>query len=126
MLSEEPMTLAQLQEELGASKGSASETTRLLITNGVVERRKEPGQRQFVYRWREDAWVGCLQHVLASTTELLDLSRRTCAGSGTFSHRQRGRLLEMKEYYTFMVERLGAMSADYEQQWRGRAQAGGE
>ena len=48
MLSEKPLTLAELQEALGASKGSASEMTRLLMVNGVVERYKEPGSRQFV------------------------------------------------------------------------------
>ena len=39
-----------------------SETTRLLIANGTVERYKEAGQRHYVYRWRDDAWAGCLQH----------------------------------------------------------------
>lgn len=120
MLSEEPMTLEQLQEALGASKGSASEMTRLLITNGVVERFKKPGQRQFVYRWRDDAWVGCLQHVLASTTELLELAQRTRADRSHFTRDQRARLSDMQEYYRFMVDRLGAMLEDYDAQWAAR------
>ncbi|GAB3347635.1 GbsR/MarR family transcriptional regulator [Modestobacter lapidis] len=117
MLSEEPLTLAQLRDALGASTGSASEMTRLLITNGTVERFKEPGRRQFVYRWRDDAWVGCLQHVLTATTQLRELAERAQDHGARLPAEQRGRLREMHEYYRFMVRHLEALLADYTARW---------
>lgn len=120
MLSEKPLTMAQLQEELDASKGSVSEMTRLLIANGTVERFKEPGSRQFVYRWRDDAWIGCLQHVLASTTELRELAERAQARGAAMPAEQRDRLIEMREYYRFMVGRLETLLEDYTAGWESR------
>ncbi|MEU6552263.1 winged helix DNA-binding protein [Streptomyces sp. NPDC046915] len=113
MLSERPMTLAELQDALDASKGSVSETTRLLIENGTVERYKEPGRRQFVYRWRDDAWVGCLQHIVDSTTQLRALAERAQEQGAGMPAAQRERLREMREYYTFMVGHLEALLPRY-------------
>jgi DNA-binding transcriptional regulator GbsR (MarR family) len=113
MLSEQSLTLTQLQEALAASKGSASEMTRLLMVNGVVERYKPPGSRQFVYRWRSDAWLGCLRHQLQQTTQLLELSRSAQDVGMHLPGEQRERLREMHDYYTFMAARLESLVGDY-------------
>ncbi|PKV99962.1 hypothetical protein ATK30_0034 [Amycolatopsis echigonensis] len=120
MLSEKPLTLAQLQEGLDASKGSVSETTRLLIVNGTVERFKEPGSRQFVYRWRDDAWIGCLQHQLGQTAELLKLAERGHERGASFDTAQRARLTDMRDYYRFMVRGLEDLLAAYTKQQQGK------
>ena len=120
ILSERPLTSAELQEALDAGKGSVSETTRLLMTNGVVERVKEPGSRHFVYRWRDDAWVGCLQHQLDGTTQLLHLAESAKEHGADLSAEQQGRLGEMLEYYRFMVSQLESLLADYTAQWEAR------
>ncbi|WLQ68052.1 GbsR/MarR family transcriptional regulator [Streptomyces glycanivorans] len=113
MLSESPMTLAELQDALDASKGSVSEMTRLLVTNGTVERYKEPGQRHFVYRWRDDAWIGCLQHIVDTTAQLRELAERA-QGRGTgMTAVQQLRLSEMQEYYRFMVSSLESLLSEY-------------
>ncbi|GAA1365628.1 hypothetical protein GCM10009596_29960 [Arthrobacter rhombi] len=125
MLSEAPMTLTELQEALEASKGSVSETTRLLIVNGVVERFKEAGQRQFVFRWRSDAWIGCLEHQLRATTELLAFARESQGKGEGLPAVQRERLRDMADYYVFIVERLERLLADYTQRWEaGREETG--
>ncbi|WP_329236587.1 hypothetical protein OG417_32380 [Actinoallomurus sp. NBC_01490] len=113
MLSETPMTMAELQAALDASKGSMSETTRLLMVSGTVRRFKEPGSRQYVYEWRDDAWTGCLQHQLEQTTELLVLAEHARARGADLPERQRGRLREMHEYYTFMTRSLEALLGEY-------------
>lgn len=124
MLSERPLTLAQLQEALDASKGSVSETTRLLIASGTVERFKEPGSRQFAYRWRDDAWIGCLQHVIAATTELRGLAERAQVLGEAMSAEQRERLGEMHEYYRFMTGRMESLLEDYTAGWEARRERG--
>ncbi|MEU8633072.1 hypothetical protein AB0C38_12945 [Amycolatopsis sp. NPDC048633] len=113
MLSEKPRTLAELQEALDASKGSASEMTRLLIDNGVVERFKEPGSRQFVYRWRDDAWVGCLQHQVTVNRELLELAENAQVRGEHLPAEQRRRLRQMRDYYVFMTEQLETLLTEY-------------
>lgn len=113
MLSETPLTMAELQERLAASKGSVSETTRLLIDNGVIERFKQPGQRQFVYRWRADAWVGCLEHQRRTTAQLLDFAESADREGRGLPPVQRERLEQMNEYYRFMTDRLDGLLAEY-------------
>lgn len=118
MLSETPLTLTQLQEVLNASKGSVSETTRTLITSGTVERFKEAGSRQFVYRWRDDAWIGCLQHQLDQTTQLLAMAENNYDRGETFSPTQQERLKQMRDYYRFIVRRLDDLLTEYTAQWQ--------
>ncbi|QUH02280.1 hypothetical protein HUO13_17085 [Saccharopolyspora erythraea] len=113
LLSEEPMTVQQLQDELGASAGSVSETTRLLITNGVVRRFKPPGTRHYVYEWRPDAWSACLGHQLRQTEQLRDLAHRAQQEARTLPSLQRRRLREMAAYYDFMVARLNSLLEEY-------------
>lgn len=120
MLHEGPMTLAELQRTLDASKGSVSETTRLLITSGTVARSKEPGTRHFVYEWREDAWIGCLRHQLDQTTQLLALAENAQARTEHLPAPQRGRVREMSEYYRLVVRRLEALLEEYTAGWRAR------
>ncbi|MFH8469341.1 GbsR/MarR family transcriptional regulator [Streptomyces sp. NPDC017991] len=114
MLSPDPMTLSELQEALGASKGSVSEMTRLLITNGTVERVKVPGVRQAGYVWRDDAWSGCLQHQLDQTQQLFELAQVARERGADLSEVQRARLRDMHTYYDFMVRELRRLLAEYQ------------
>ncbi|MFZ3566379.1 GbsR/MarR family transcriptional regulator [Streptomyces sp. BH097] len=113
MLSPAPMTLSELQEVLGASKGSTSEMTRLLIANGTVERVKAPGVRQAGYVWRDDAWSGCLQHQLAQTEQLLELAETAKARGAGMPEVQQARLRDMHTYYEFMVRELRRLLDEY-------------
>lgn len=90
------------------------------MTNGVVERVKEQGSRHFVHRWRDDAWVGCLQHQLGSTTQLLHLAESAKEHGADLSAEQQGRLGEMLGYYRFMVSQLESLLAGYIAQWEAR------
>ncbi|MBW0105413.1 GbsR/MarR family transcriptional regulator [Pseudonocardia sp. KRD291] len=114
LLGDEPMTARQLQGRVGASAGAMSEVTRLLITNGVVARFKAPGARHFVYEWRADAWVGCLEHQLRQVQQLRDLAHRTEVTGDALPGAVAGpRLREMVGYYDFMVARLSALLEEY-------------
>ncbi|MBQ0852047.1 hypothetical protein [Streptomyces sp. NPDC047070] len=114
MLSPDPMTMPELQEALGASKGSVSEMTRLLITNGTVERVKVPGVRQAGYVWRDDAWSGCLQHQLDQTQQLFELARTARERGADMPEAQQARLRDMHTYYAFMVRELTRLLGEYQ------------
>lgn len=113
MLSERPLTARELQAQVGASAGSMSECTRLLIENGVVHRFKAPGSRHFVHEWRPDAWVGCLEHQLRQVETLRDLAHRTTATAGSLPGPVGPRAREMVAYYDLMAARLGAVLEEY-------------
>ncbi|TQM11879.1 GbsR/MarR family transcriptional regulator [Pseudonocardia kunmingensis] len=114
LLSPHPMTVRQLQDEVGASAGSVSEMTRLLVTNGVVRRFKPPGARHFVHEWRPDAWAGCLEHQLRQAEQLRELAHRTEREGTALPELQQTRLREMSVYYDFIVARLGALLEEYD------------
>ncbi|MFE6157794.1 GbsR/MarR family transcriptional regulator [Streptomyces sp. NPDC056486] len=114
MLSPTPMTLSEVQATLGASKGSASEMTRLLIANGTVERVKAPGVRQAGYVWRDDAWSGCLQHQLGQTEQLLALAQTAQERGRRLPEAQQARLRDMHTYYDFMVGNLRRLLDEYQ------------
>ncbi|MEU4895788.1 helix-turn-helix domain-containing protein [Streptomyces sp. NPDC044780] len=118
MLSPAPMTLSELQHALGASKGSASEMTRLLMTHGTVDRVKVPGVRQAVYVWRDDAWAGCLHHQLDQTRLLLELAETARDHSGRLAPTQRTRLRDMHAFYDFMVRQLEGVLDAYKRRLR--------
>ncbi|MYV99432.1 hypothetical protein GT354_14275 [Streptomyces sp. SID3343] len=113
MLSESPLTMTQLMSTLGASKGSVSEITRLLITNGTVQRYKPAGSRQFLYRWRSDAWIGCLVHQLEQNVRLRALAERAQAHAQDLPAEQQDRVRHMGDYYGFMVRRLEGLLAEF-------------
>lgn len=113
MLSEQPLTARQLQAEVGASAGSMSEITRLLIENGVVRRFKAPGSRHFVHEWRPDAWVGCLEHQLRQVETLRALAHRTAETAASLAAPAAPRARDMVTYYDFMVARLAEALREY-------------
>jgi DNA-binding transcriptional regulator GbsR (MarR family) len=123
MLSEAPLTLAELQRVLDASKGSISEITRLLIANGTVERYKPAGSRHFVYRWRDDAWIGCLRHQFDQTTQLLALAEIGQERAAQLPETQRARFKNMLDYYRFMVRQLEGVLIDYTRRYEAHSVA---
>lgn len=90
-----------------------SETTRLLITDGTDGRYKPAGSRQFVFRRRDDAWVGCPQHQLEQTAQLRALAERAQEPAEGLPSEQHQRVRRMVEYYAFMTQRLEVLLAEF-------------
>lgn len=106
MLTDGPLSLQDLGKRLGASAGSISQVTRLLSFSGVIRRVKMPGGRQVGYEYREDAWIGCLQHEVDADRALLKLAnaaREDGADLPDFAH---ARLVDMTLYYRFLLDNL--------------------
>jgi DNA-binding transcriptional regulator GbsR (MarR family) len=114
MLSDEPMTVNDLRVELHASAGGVSETTRILIEVGVIERVKVPGSRQHAFQWRRDAWVACARHQADQLLPFLELAATATAESGLFSPEQQERFQRMLEYYTYMRASMDALALEIE------------
>jgi DNA-binding Lrp family transcriptional regulator len=102
MLHDGPLSMKELQKALGASAGAISEMTRLLDANGVVTRVKIPGTRQTGYAYRDDAWMGCLEHQLAIATQLLGLAESSSRTPEAQAAHTAWRFADMRAYYTLV------------------------
>lgn len=109
------LTLKEIQFALNSSLGSVSESTRLLINNGVVERAQTPGSRRRVYRYRDDAWFWCLQHQIELTSELLELARSARLSAEVLPPNVQQRFRDMDEYYTFVTSNYAGLGAQFRQ-----------
>jgi DNA-binding transcriptional regulator GbsR (MarR family) len=65
LTGESELSLDDLAEELGASKGSASVNTRLLEQRGYIERISRPGDRRDYYRIMPDFFERTMEQRLA-------------------------------------------------------------
>lgn len=115
MSSPTPLTLADLQERLGASGGSISEMTRLLLTTGVIQRIKTPGVRRAQFQWVPDAWVNCANHTVRQMSQLKELAGQARQQGGASEEHFQQRLSEMEHYYQLMVDGVAQLAKEYEQ-----------
>lgn len=73
LTGERDLSLDEIAQELGASKGSASVNTRLLEQRGFIERVSRPGDRRDYYRIMPDLFERTLEQRLARWHRLHDV-----------------------------------------------------
>jgi DNA-binding transcriptional regulator GbsR (MarR family) len=100
------MTMAQIAEQLQASKGSISTATRLLLRLSFVEKVSVPGQRAHAYRIRagvfSDMFAQRNEH-LNRHQQLAELGLAVLRGE---TEEMKRRVLEMQEFFDFVTEEL--------------------
>ncbi|WP_010693599.1 GbsR/MarR family transcriptional regulator [Saccharopolyspora spinosa] len=106
-----------LIETLGASAATVSNSGRLLLRLGMVERTVSPETRRDLYRIRDDVWVRMYREAgktVGSTIKLLNeaLDERRWRHS-----RATERMREMRDFYTFLDRDIPEMVTRYEK-WR--------
>lgn len=108
----------------GASKGSISSMTRLLLEMEVAERFTRPGDRQTYFRLRADNVARLLRRRMRFIEQMADLAERGLAvARASHPDGDRARLEEMRDFYRFMARRFAALVEDYEGE-RGDAPTG--
>ncbi len=106
IISEEPeLSAAQIAEELGASAGSISAATRSLIGYGMIERRRQPGERKDYFAVRPDSYITVIRRREHAIEMFTDLIRR---GLRLVGDRElpRRRLSEFEEFYVWLSDRF--------------------
>ena len=96
----------QLGEMLGASKGSVSAMTRLLIQMNLVERVALPDHRRDYYRLRSGAWPQLIKSELAVMTGLHQMVERGLAMTAGRDAAYQKRLREAHDLYAFLEREL--------------------
>ena len=110
MMSGEELATPELREYLAVSTGSLSESTRLLINAGVIERVKIPGQRKQVFRWRADAWVGCVQHQARQISTIKQVAVDAVANP-ELTPVQLASFTQMLAFYTVLSDAMDTIAA---------------
>jgi DNA-binding transcriptional regulator GbsR (MarR family) len=106
-------TAAELARAVGASRGSISTTTRLLLQNGLVERTRLPGRRSACYRIRPDSWRALAESKLAGISAMRRMMEKGLELTSGEGREARGRLEEMLDLYSFFEEEWPAIMERY-------------
>ena len=107
-------TFDEITAAVGASRSSVSVATQLLQRLELVERFGVPEDRRDRYRLAADAWSTMLRQDLAAATELRQLAELGLRSAKGASRTESARLLEMREFYTFLEGSLAPLVSEWE------------
>lgn len=103
-------SIDELAQELGASKGSISMATQLLLGLGVISKVSVPGERRHYYRVRPDIWSS----LFTQRTEHLEQHRRFATEGLEILDGEpletKMRLLAMLVFFDFVAEEAPGFS----------------
>jgi len=102
-------TSADLQDALGASKGSISMTTSLLVRGGLVDRTRLPGDRRHYYLIRPGMWSRLMQDQVEQVRSIRETVERGIDLLADEAPSRRARLEEMRAFYAFYQRELPAL-----------------
>jgi DNA-binding transcriptional regulator GbsR (MarR family) len=108
-------SMTELVEALQASKASISNTTRLLIHVGLIERISLPGYRHDHYRLKSGAWVQLTKARLSQIYTIRQLADRGLALLAGERPELKQRLSEMQSVYAFWEEEMPLLLERLEQ-----------
>ena len=106
----------ELASIVGASKGSISSMTRLLIQSGVVERMGLPGKRGTYYRIKPGSWSKLMRARMVHLKALRELAERGLALMAGKDPKLRQRLQELRDLYAFLEQEIPALLDRYDQE----------
>ena len=106
----------QLGEELGASKGSISTMTRLLLAAGTIEKKALPGDRTTYFVLNEDSLERKLEAAMARLVGFRPLAARGLALLADEPEERKRRLRTIHAMYAFMERELPALIERWRQE----------
>lgn len=110
-------SMHELVDALSASKASISNTTRVLIEMGLIERISLPEYRYDHYRIRSDAWYQITKRRMEHLTIMRRMAERGLALLKNEDPSLSCRLQEMHALYAFFEQELPEILERWEQQW---------
>jgi DNA-binding transcriptional regulator GbsR (MarR family) len=108
----------ELARTLGASRGSLSTMTRMLVDQRIVERVGKPGERRDYFRIRKGAWTEFLRTRLQQVTSFHHLVENGLEIVPAKHQAPYSRLQEVHEFYEFFQQEFEAML----ERWESRKQ----
>ncbi|MGH3144805.1 MAG: GbsR/MarR family transcriptional regulator [Rubrobacter sp.] len=110
MISDPPERSAEeLAEELGASRGSVSQTTRSLIQMSLVQRWSRPGERRDYFRIKPGAWRELMRREVEALGGFRKMAERGLDLLDSEDPHARRGLEEMRDFYAFWEKEMPAV-----------------
>lgn len=97
-------TLDELADALKVSRASVSTNTRLLESQGCVQRVTQPGDRRVYYRATEEPYRGSLERMIRRLRKTRDLLADADQEMPPEMEEARARLEEMNRFYARAIE----------------------
>lgn len=110
----EHQSAEQLAAALGASRGSISTMTQLLLRAGLIERITVAGSRRTYYRHGHNAWTQQMRSAMSQVTRARVLAKRGLRALGDAPEARRRRLDEMLRFHEFFEAELPALMERWE------------
>jgi len=121
MISDPPERSAEeMAEELGASRGSISQTTRSLIQMGLVQRWSRPGERRDYFRIKPGAWYEIMRREMESLGDFRETAERGLELLDSEDPDARRSLEEMRDFYAYWEREMPAVLERWEKESRRR------
>ncbi len=115
LVSDPPeQTAAQISNGIGASLGTISSMTRLLLEPGLIERVRQRGERSAFYRIPADGWRSITKSTIEGTRLAREMTDRGLALMADQPAASRFRLQELRDIYLFVESSIPALF----EQWR--------
>ena len=108
-------TAAQISEAVGASLGTISSMTRLLLGARLIERTRRRSERSAVYRIPPDGWRSVTRGQIEGTRYARELTDRGLALMADRSPAARSRLQDLRDIYLFFESSMPALFEQWEQ-----------
>lgn len=102
-------SFAELAEEIGASKGSISTMTRMLLTAGLIEKVAIPGSRATYVRLKEDGWETLFAFKIQQLVSFRPLADKGLTVLAEAGHARSERLRTMRDLYAFFEQEMPAL-----------------
>lgn len=96
----------ELAEELGASRGSISQSTRTLVQMGMVRRLSRPGERRDYFRMQPHAWQETTRQQMALIGVFQEMAERGLRMLDSDDPEVKSNLEEMRDFYAFWKREL--------------------
>ena len=117
MISDPPERSAEeLAGELGASRGSISQTTRSLIQMSLVQRWSRPGERRDYFRIKPGAWHGIMRREMESLGAFREAAERGLELLDSEDPEARRSLEEMSDFYAYWEKEMPALLERWEKE----------
>jgi DNA-binding MarR family transcriptional regulator len=122
MISDPPERSAEeLAEELGASRGSISQTTRSLIQMSLVQRWSRPGERRDYFRIKPGAWHEIMRREMEALGGFRKMAERGLDLIDSEDPAARRSLEEMRDFYAYWEKEMPAVLQRWEKESRERS-----
>ena len=119
LVSDPPeQTAAQISDVIGASLGTISSMTRLLLDPGLIERIRRRGERSALYRIPSDGWRSITRTTIDGTRRAREMTDRGLALMADQPAASRFRLQELRDIYLFFESSIPALFEQWQRERR--------